>query len=99
MGQLPNVPKLSLKSQSVVVAHGKLVTGEEITQEIPLTHDPGAPVTYLIAQAFRLIVQTGGIVCDVPGNEKMKFYASGAFPNGIEFEVKKVQLVQPSISL
>jgi hypothetical protein len=86
-----------IRSQSVVRATGKLANGEKIFQEIPITHDVGAPDSAILARGFQLVQQVGGLLKEA--GDKMKFYASGVFPDGIEFEVKKVQLVQPSVSL
>jgi len=82
---------VNLQQQSVVVVSGELADGTLIEQEIPLTHDAGATTQQIIAFAFKMIAPTGALLKDGPDGT-MLLYSFGAFPKGVKFEVKKVQL-------
>ena len=76
------------KQQSVVVITGTLLaSGEKVTQELPLTHDSGAPDSALIAMAWQTFRQTGGILVDAEGGT-MDFYPLSTIK--ANFAVKRV---------
>ena len=80
--------KIPGKQQSVVVITATILsTGEKVVQELPLTHDSGAPDSALIAMAFQVFRQSGGILVDAEGGT-MDFYPLSTIK--ANFAVKKV---------
>ena len=82
---------LNLRRKSTVIVTGTFALGDKQTvfQEVTVEHDTGAPDSALIAQAYQLIRQTGGILVDSP--DQMDYYPMIAFSK-INFAVKKITL-------
>ena len=76
--------------QSIVVITGFKSTGDEVIQELLITHGPGAQTSDLIGKAFNLLASAGGIMNDGP-DESVNFYPLQALSQ-VVFSVKKVQL-------
>lgn len=87
---------LKLQTNTTVVGRGFLSSGEEIVQELSMKHDVGAPEEQIMAHGFNMFKTVGGLLRDEP-DKTMKFYAFGVFPDGVKFELKKVQLASVGI--
>jgi len=81
--------------QSIVAVAGTLSTGQVISQEIAIPHEPGASDPTLINNALQLIRTVGGLMFDGESGS-VNFYPLLMFTGGINFAVKRITLALSS---
>ena len=74
-----------------VLVSGTLESGEEIQQIYPVQHPSGEPNSIILARAFAMLKNTGGLLRDV-GDSGMEFWLGSKFVGAIKFEIKQVSL-------
>jgi hypothetical protein len=77
---------------TTVELSGKLENGEMVTQVFPVQHPSGEANSIILARAFAMLKNTGGLLVDTEGGG-MDFYLGSKFVGPIHFEIKKVSLV------
>lgn len=80
----------TMPTVTTVELSGKLEDGTVITQIYPVQHPSGEADSIIIARAFQMLKNTGGLLIDTPNG--MDFYLGSKFAGPIHFEIKKVSL-------
>jgi hypothetical protein len=81
----------TMPSVTSVELSGKLENGDIITQVFPVQHPSGEADSIIIARAFAMLKNSGGLLVDTEGGG-MDFYLGSKFVGPIHFEIKKVSL-------
>ena len=80
----------TIPAMTTVELSGKLEDGTTITQVYPVQHPSGEQDSIIIARAFGMLKNAGGLLVDTA--DGMDFYLGSKFVGPIQFKIKKVSL-------
>ena len=81
----------TLPAMTTVEVSGVLENGTSIKQIFPVQHPSGEQDPIILARAFTMLKNTGGLLVDAEGGG-MDFYLGSKFAGPLHFEIKKVSI-------